>query len=125
MGHPFKLNKTANRIVEFVRTQPGKTKRGIAAGLHLSDSTIEGYIGPLKIHGYIEADHSNPPRYVPACEVKAPVESDGPVYVLARAMYAMVSVGFNRGPLTASLGQCTLPSRIYRQSMDVDNLEAA
>ncbi|WP_321913550.1 winged helix-turn-helix domain-containing protein [Paraburkholderia sp. J11-2] len=59
------LNATALRIAEFVERNPGSTKRQIATGLKLSDSTVEGYIGPLKAAGRIESQVCQPPRYIP------------------------------------------------------------
>lgn len=89
---PFKLNETAERILEFIRSHPGKRKREIAIDLHMADSTVECYIGPLKVHGYIEADKSYPPKYRPGCGVTE-FETDASTSVLVGAIRAMVLVG--------------------------------
>lgn len=88
---PFKLNRTATLILEYVRRHPGHVKREIAKALHMPHSTVDTYLGPLKMHGYIETDTSYPPHYRPSIGVVA--EEDASTSVLVSAMREMVLVG--------------------------------
>lgn len=88
---PFKLNRTATLIVEYIRRHPGKMKREIATALHMPRSTIDMYLGPLKVHGYIKADTDYPPHYVPSIGVVS--DEDASTSAVVNAMRAMVLVG--------------------------------
>lgn len=88
------LNATAQRIADFVDRNPGSTKRQIATGLKLSDSTVEGYIGPLKAAGRIESQVCQPPRYVTGNgEPPAIGKIDESTAILVGVMHSMVANG--------------------------------
>lgn len=88
------LNATALRIAEFVARNPGSTKRQIAIGLKFSDSTVEGYIGPLKAAGRIVQQVCQPPRYVPGNgEPPAIRKIDASIAMLVGVMHSMVANG--------------------------------
>ena len=78
-------------IVEYIRRHPGHLKREIAIALHMAHSTVDTYLGPLKVHGYIEADSDYPPHYRPTIGVVA--EEDALTSILVDAIRAMVLVG--------------------------------
>lgn len=88
---PFKPNRTATLILEYIRRHPGHIKREIAKALHMPHSTVDTYLGPLKMHGYIEANSDYPPRYRPTIGVV--VEEDASTSVLVDAMRGMILVG--------------------------------
>ena len=83
-------------IVEYIRRHPGHLKREIAKALHMAHSTVDTYLGPLKVHGYIEANSDYPPRYRPTIGVV--VEEDESTAVLVKAMRAMVLVLTSSSP---------------------------